>query len=94
MVRFRGWKPGDLVYVSYSPQQCGKVVGERKEDILNVHTGALAYVQTWVQVRLIKKGNPIEEFRDHQLHSLQGLVDETRKKLTNHEARLQKAKAL
>lgn len=85
---------GDIVYESFSPQRCGKVIDEKLTTYQPPYGPPEQHRH--VLVRWAVKGNPEtwEAGGWYGMKHLDDLIAETEKKLKNHKARLAKAQAL
>lgn len=85
------WKIGDLVYLAYSPVQCGKVVGiETREEI---SWEGKPFDTFYLQVKMLKSGEVITEsvfsWRDFR-----ALVEDHLRKFRKHNETLSKLETL
>jgi hypothetical protein len=80
-------KVGDIVYASFSPAKCGKVV--------EVRDSGSKHLPWEVRVKLIKKGNPVTDWSNScQWNDYQTLLIEHERKAYNMREKLKELEAL
>lgn len=87
------FKVGDIVYSHHSPRVVGKILSFKEESRPPAPNGNVV-IDAVADVKMNKKGNPVERFSVQSLKHLKTLIEETESKLKNHRSRMKQAEKL